>query len=69
MGHDERSSEERQRVERVRGSRRARLTPVEGTLSDADAEATLRDDEPDPPEAGESGANDARLRQDKPPHY
>ena len=34
MGEDE-----RQRVEKVRGSRRARLTRVEGTLNDSDAEA------------------------------
>ncbi|WP_156759939.1 hypothetical protein [Microbacterium karelineae] len=63
------TGDERQRIERVRGARRARLTPVEGTLSDSEAEATLRDDEPDPPEEGPKGANDARLRQDKPPHY
>lgn len=64
MGDDK-----RQRVERVRGSRRARLTPVDGTLGDSDAEATLRDDEPEPQATGEKGANDERLRQDKPPHY
>ncbi|WP_029151205.1 hypothetical protein [Microbacterium indicum] len=59
---------ERQHVERVAGSRRARLTRVEGTLGDSDAEATLRDDDP-APEPADRGPNDAQLRQDKPPHY
>jgi len=64
------AGDERQRVERVRGSRRARLTPVEGTLSDSDAEATLRDDDADPEAPrGTKGANDDRLRRDRPPHY
>lgn len=64
------AGDERQRVERVRGSRRARLTPVEGTLSDSDAEATLRDDDADPETPrGPKGANDDRLRRDRPPHY
>ncbi|WP_221585844.1 hypothetical protein [Microbacterium sp. G2-8] len=62
--------EPRQRVERVRGSRRARLTRVEGTLADSEAEATLRGDKPDPVDpSGFRGPNDARLRQDVPPHY
>jgi len=59
----------RQRVVRVRGSRRARLTPVEGTLTDADAEATLRGERPAPPASGERGLNDDRLRREVPPHY
>ena len=60
------TDEERQRVERIPGARRARLTRVEGTLADSDAEATLRDDEP------ESQSTDpvvARLKREKPPHY
>ena len=57
---------ERQHVERIPGSRRARLTRVEGTLDDSDAEATLRDDEPEP-EAMDPVV--ARLRREKPPHY
>ncbi|MGX9348218.1 MULTISPECIES: hypothetical protein [unclassified Microbacterium] len=62
--------EPRQRVERVAGARRARLTRVEGTLADADAEATLRDaDAGGRPAAGEKGANDERLRRDRPPHW
>jgi len=59
----------RQRVERVRGSRRARLTPVEGTLTDSDAESTLRGDEPGVLPSGERGPNDDRLRRDRPPHW
>jgi hypothetical protein len=59
----------RQRVVRVRGSRRAKLTAVDGTLSDSDAEATLRGDEPPVDPAPDSGPNDARLRRDVPPHY
>ncbi|UYO97970.1 hypothetical protein OED01_04460 [Microbacterium sp. M28] len=56
----------RQRVERVAGSRRARLTPAPGTdpspdvaAKDAAAAAPVKD----------QGPNDARLRQDVPPHY
>ena len=59
----------RQRVERISGSRRARLTRVEGTLSDSEAEATLRGRAPGVVSHGERGANDARLRADVPPHY
>jgi hypothetical protein len=50
-------------------SRRARLTRVEGTLSDSEAEATLREVEPEKTSTGPTGANDARLLGDKPPHY
>ena len=56
----------RQRVERVAGSRRARLTRVAGTLSDSEAEATLRAQNDTAP------SNDPvveRLRREKPPHY
>jgi hypothetical protein len=60
----------RQRVERVAGSRRARLTPVAGT--DADAGAAVPGAEEDPkrtaPRTGK-GPNDDRLFQDVPPHY
>ena len=61
--------EPRQRVEKVRGARRARLTRVEGTLSDSEAEATLRAQKTQSQPSGPSGANDARLLGDKPPHY
>lgn len=62
----------RQRIVRVRGARRAKLTPVDGTLSDSEAEATLRGQEPRgtaPPAPGGAGPNDERLRRDLPPHY
>lgn len=62
-------SPQRQRVERVAGARRARLTRVSGTLGDSDAEATLRGREPGVTATGERGANDQRLRADVPPHY
>ncbi len=63
-------AEGRQRVERVAGARRARLTRVEGTIGDSDAEATLRGEESrGTAPSGERGANDRRLRDDVPPHY
>ncbi|QPE03869.1 hypothetical protein IT882_11430 [Microbacterium schleiferi] len=62
------SPDERQRVERVPGSRRARLTPAPGTdvapeSPDADADA------PSTPPSSPTGPNDDRLRADVPPHY
>ncbi|WP_106814491.1 hypothetical protein [Microbacterium timonense] len=64
------SSNDRQRIERVRGSRRAKLTPAPGTSAepvpgdDEDADAAA------PTAASElSGPNDERLRRDVPPHY
>ncbi|GGH43990.1 hypothetical protein [Microbacterium album] len=59
----------RQRIVRVVGARRARLTPIPGALGDSDAEATLRGDEPPAPPADDRGPNDDRLRRDVPPHY
>ncbi|WP_194411024.1 hypothetical protein [Microbacterium cremeum] len=64
------SSSDRQRIERVPGSRRAKLTPAPG----ATAEPTPADDEvPDTPAeasgVSSSGPNDERLRRDVPPHY
>ncbi|MFF2634345.1 hypothetical protein ACFVR6_15820 [Microbacterium sp. NPDC058021] len=65
------SSTDRQRIHRVPGSRRAKLTPAPGTSP----EPVPADDEgPDtaPPVTGEktaSGPNDERLRRDVPPHY
>jgi len=63
------SSSERQRVERV-GPRRARLTAAPGT----DAEPAPADETTDAPAgaeraAGASGPNDARMRNEVPPHY
>ena len=62
---DERGSDApRQKVVRVVGSRRARLTPVPGT--DTDPEKVAKE----PKVAkGPKGPNDDRLMQDVPPHY
>ncbi|WP_141893911.1 hypothetical protein [Microbacterium kyungheense] len=65
------SSNDRQRVERVAGSRRAKLTPAPGTT----AEPTPADESVDAATAGgaastdSSGPNDERMRRDVPPHY
>ncbi|MBF9336380.1 hypothetical protein [Microbacterium lacticum] len=61
----------RQRIVRVGGSRRARLTPAPG--SDPEPETPLSRDDDAPAPSGEgtgaSGPNDERLRRDVPPHY
>ncbi|MBS1906995.1 MAG: hypothetical protein JST33_10615 [Actinobacteria bacterium] len=57
--------ESRQRIVRVRGSRRARLTPAPGTHPEPDE----RDREAVPAAKGESGPNDDRMRREVPPHY
>ncbi|MDX2375912.1 hypothetical protein M4I32_03760 [Microbacterium sp. LRZ72] len=56
----------RQRIVRVPGARRAKLTPAPG----ATGEPRGSENEPKavPPASG-SGPNDERLRQDVPPHY
>ncbi|GAA1739839.1 hypothetical protein GCM10009746_23050 [Microbacterium paludicola] len=53
----------------MRGSRRAKLTPVEGTLTDSEAEATLRGEKAPVDPSADRGPNDERLRRDVPPHY
>lgn len=61
----------RQRIERVAGSRRAKLTPAPGTTNeptDADAEVAASASS-DARGAAVSGPNDERLRRDVPPHY
>jgi len=55
----------RQRIVRVRGSRRARLTPAPGTHAEPDE----RDREPGADSKGAPGPNDAALRREVPPHY
>lgn len=65
------SSSSRQRIERVPGARRAKLTPAPGTSeepTESDAEAAASDS---PASGGHasSGPNDERLRRDVPPHY
>jgi len=64
------SSNSRQRIVRVAGARRAKLTPAPGSS----AEPVPSDDESDaaPASTGEaaaSGPNDEQLRRDVPPHY
>lgn len=60
---------ERQHVERVRGSRRARLTPVEGTDPSPETGGGARDETQSATPRGPRGPNDDRLMQDVPPHY
>ncbi len=63
------SPSDRQRVERVPGARRAKLTPAPGT----DPSPEVPGDEEPPvsttPASGAPGPNDERLRRDVPPHY
>jgi len=61
----------RQRVERVRGARRAKLTPAPGTAAEP-VPADEADGDAGVPEGSgrkDSGPNDAQLRLDVPPHY
>lgn len=62
--------EPRQRIERVAGSRRARLTPAPGTdpLPEPVSTASAGDEKPTAPDT-QRGPNDERLRRDVPPHY
>lgn len=64
---DEKSNEPaRQRIVRVPGSRRARLTPAPDTDPSPDVVTNpARTRKPH----GDAGPNDARLRDDVPPHY
>lgn len=61
---------DRQRIERVPGARRAKLTPAPGTsgepvpADEADADAATAE-----ASSGPSGPNDERLKRDVPPHY
>lgn len=57
-----------QRVERVPGARRARLTAVPGTDATPDLPAE-DDDVPATSVTGTSGPNDERMKRDVPPHY
>lgn len=59
------SGGERQRVERVRGSRRARLTPAPG--SDPSPEAPVHRDEPSKGKPG--SPDDERITRERPPHW
>jgi hypothetical protein len=53
----------RQRVERVRGSRRARLTPAPG--SDPSPEAPAQREAP----TGTTTPDDERITRERPPHW
>lgn len=62
------SRPDRQRIERVPGSRRAKLTPAPGTTGEptkGDESAASGADAPDT----DSGPNDERMRREKPPHW
>lgn len=74
------SPDDRQRIVRVAGARRARLTPAPGTSAEPvpadlrDAEATQTDAASGAPGAAPAsgptvGPNDEQLRRDVPPHY
>ncbi|CAH0189857.1 hypothetical protein SRABI121_02214 [Microbacterium sp. Bi121] len=56
---------QRQRIVRVAGSRRARLTPVAGT--DPAPDVPPKSERPE--RRGAKGANDDQLFRDVPPHY
>lgn len=60
-------SSDRQRVVRVSGARRAKLTPAPGAVDEPETPAedvTVAADA-----AAASGPNDERMRRDVPPHY
>jgi hypothetical protein len=61
------SSSDRQRIEKVPGARRAKLTPAPGTA--AEPTESEGEDPASGPEPRDGGPNDERLRQDVPPHY
>ncbi|MFB7893512.1 hypothetical protein ACFC1I_15025 [Microbacterium sp. NPDC056044] len=70
------SSSDRQRIERVKGSRRAKLTPAPGTTAEPVPADETTDAAPPAGQKGrgnaasdEKGPNDDRLRRDVPPHY
>jgi len=62
---DERD-DERQRVVRVPGSRRAKLTPVPGSDGEPESVETAA---PERKPAPRGGPNDERMLRDVPPHY
>jgi len=65
------SSNKRQRIERVPGSRRARLTPAPGTSPEPVPADVMPDDAEadEAPGGAASGPNDERMRRDVPPHW
>ncbi|KAA9144966.1 hypothetical protein [Microbacterium lushaniae] len=63
------SSTDRQRIERVPGARRAKLTPAPGTTAEPAPADESREDDPAASATDAPGPNDERLRRDVPPHY
>lgn len=63
------SDDDAQRVVRVPGARRARLTPVPGTDPSPEAGTPSDDEAPRRPASVGKGPNDQQLLQDVPPHY
>ncbi|MDR7186788.1 hypothetical protein J2X85_003845 [Microbacterium trichothecenolyticum] len=70
------SSSDRQRIERVKGARRAKLTPAPGTTAEPIPADEKADAAPPTGRKGKgsaasdsAGPNDERLRRDVPPHY
>ena len=63
------SSSDRQRVQRVPGSRRAKLTPAPGTTAEPAPADENPEETPDAASGSETGPNDERMRRDVPPHW
>lgn len=64
-GEADAGKRQRQRIEQVPGSRRARLTPAPGT----DPSPDVADKPARPDRRGAKGPNDDQLFRDIPPHY
>lgn len=62
-------STNRQRIERVPGSRRAKLTPAPGTRPEPVPEDERGSDAAAPASDPTTGPNDERLKRDVPPHW
>ncbi|MGV9193602.1 hypothetical protein ACQ143_04595 [Microbacterium sp. MC2] len=60
---------DRQRIVRVAGGRRVRLTPAPGTSAEPVAADASDAGQAGGPPASTPGPNDERLRRDVPPHY
>jgi hypothetical protein len=61
----------RQRVERARGARRARLTPAPGTdpAPESAVPGVADDDAERPARTSDGGADDERITRERPPHW
>ncbi|MFC9919985.1 hypothetical protein [Agromyces binzhouensis] len=59
----------RQRVERARDARRARLTPAPGTDPEPESAVPGAHDESDVGQARESHPEDDRITRERPPHW